>query len=393
MNQNILTIGDLITKVLSFIDNAKIYKIVRLVNKQWQQSAGDRVDEFCNQLWTLIDKFPTVNWCWSSILRNQNTKPEMILTPNTLEIKEEIIKNIEFDNWIISKKKEKFKNDYSVDEWREYLINFIYSYLSHNPNITDNMVLINPKLKNYSIYECYNTIWDKMPEHMKICAREIMKNPNTLSKLIPKYIDDLDDYSYMLHWYWISKHPNITWKYIQDHPEYPWEWDGISENPNITWDIIKNNLDKPWNGEGISSNPNITLDIIYNNPNKIWNLRGIAKNPNITWQMIHENMEKSTWCIEEISLNPNITWRMITTYPDFHWDFKLLSRNTFDSKIKDRKYNIGPLTDYHNQLIMFNNMTMTISSDNEHEEDDSEDEDSWNSDNIEEALANMFDNS
>ena len=43
-------------------------------------------------------------------------------------------------------------------------------------------------------------------------------------------------------------------KFIENHSDKPWSWNGLSENPNITWDIVEANPDKPWNWNLFSSN-------------------------------------------------------------------------------------------------------------------------------------------
>ena len=45
----------------------------------------------------------------------------------------------------------------------------------------------------------------------------------------------------------------------------------LSENPNITWEFVKDNINKPWNWNIISWNDNITIEFIEKYPNKDWN--------------------------------------------------------------------------------------------------------------------------
>ena len=65
-------------------------------------------------------------------------------------------------------------------------------------------------------------------------------------------------------WNWdeLSHNPNITWEFIQAHPEIKWwNWHCLSSNecellniPNLTWDIVKNNPNEKWNWHCLSSN-------------------------------------------------------------------------------------------------------------------------------------------
>ena len=58
------------------------------------------------------------------------------------------------------------------------------------------------------------------------------------------------------------------WKFVQNNPDIPWDWDELSLNPNVTYDIVQNNPDKPWDWCEISHNKfykdaqRITLDVI-----------------------------------------------------------------------------------------------------------------------------------
>ena len=42
------------------------------------------------------------------------------------------------------------------------------------------------------------------------------------------------------HWvmYDISHNPNITWEFVEDHPEIRCDYEALSQNPNITWEIL-----------------------------------------------------------------------------------------------------------------------------------------------------------
>jgi hypothetical protein len=43
-------------------------------------------------------------------------------------------------------------------------------------------------------------------------------------------------------------------KFILEHPDKPWDWEGISRNPNITMNDILEHPELPWNWYGFSSN-------------------------------------------------------------------------------------------------------------------------------------------
>jgi hypothetical protein len=55
-------------------------------------------------------------------------------------------------------------------------------------------------------------------------------------------------------WYYISRHPSITIKFILEHSGYPWNWYAVSQNPGIKMADIIDNSDNPWNWHNISLN-------------------------------------------------------------------------------------------------------------------------------------------
>ncbi len=66
-------------------------------------------------------------------------------------------------------------------------------------------------------------------------------------------------------------------KYIDQHPEKPWDWDWISRNPNLTMKFVEDHQDKPWDWVGISWNPNLTMKFVEDHPNNPWNWDGISR--------------------------------------------------------------------------------------------------------------------
>src|SRR5271157_2378554 len=121
-------------------------------------------------------------------------------------------------------------------------------------------------------------------------------------------------------------------KFIDDHPDKPWNWYGISSNSNITMKMIDNHSsrfgetsckagsDKPWDWSSISDNPNLTLNMIDDYLDKPWDWTRISRNPNITMKMIDDHPDKP-WDWSCISYNHNITMKMIDDHPDKPWDW------------------------------------------------------------------------
>ena len=75
-------------------------------------------------------------------------------------------------------------------------------------------------------------------------------------------------------WTLFSKHPEVTWEFIVENYDLPWDWSAVSENPNITLEIVKSTTPSPecprpmlspcWNKEIIEKR-------FYNSENKVKN--------------------------------------------------------------------------------------------------------------------------
>ena len=51
-----------------------------------------------------------------------------------------------------------------------------------------------------------------------------------------KFIEDHPDYNW--DWLEISSNSKITMEFIENHPDYDWDWKYVSYNPNLTWEFI-----------------------------------------------------------------------------------------------------------------------------------------------------------
>ena len=67
-------------------------------------------------------------------------------------------------------------------------------------------------------------------------------------------------------------------KFIEDHPEFNWNWGGVSRNPNITMEFIESHPEFNWNWYEISRNSNITMEFIETHPEFNWDWYAISEN-------------------------------------------------------------------------------------------------------------------
>jgi hypothetical protein len=143
-------------------------------------------------------------------------------------------------------------------------------------------------------------------------------------------------------WCWgsMSKNPNLTIDFIEQHKHYNWNWYELSCNPNMTFDIIKSHPnsfdDYRWEKSQILKNPSITMDIIERNM-EFWDvlfLGPLSQNPNLTLDFIKKhpgpfivNNYTITWDWSSISCNPGMTLDIIINHPECPWSMTYMLRN------------------------------------------------------------------
>ncbi len=166
---------------------------------------------------------------------------------------------------------------------------------SFNPNITWDIIKKHPNVNwNYGMFIVFNDnvthdVVKNNPDILVYVPREYMNNKYYIQSC-PWYLDVTDaTWDMMKHYnncilyigFCIGKNPNLTWDFVKNNTNKPWDYQQLSSNPTITWEIVKNNLDKPWDYSQLSLNQKITWDIVQENPQVEWNWGLLCANPSI----------------------------------------------------------------------------------------------------------------
>ena len=238
--------------------------------------------------------------------------------------------------------KDKKEEQFLIDNKEKLSRQFIVSYIYHNRNykkitveheFIDNDKIIN-NIKMNKI-EMKGRRWNVICSKKYISWEFIKNNP-----------DKPWNYDY------VSKNPNITIEILKNNSNIPWNYKYLSENININWNFITENMDKIWNWDKLSKHPNITIDIIMKTNYWLWNWEYVSENPNLSWPDVLNNLDLSwklstiyrrfenyitwtfiknnpnkNWTWHEISRNPNITFDIIKNNPDKEWHWWYVSRN------------------------------------------------------------------
>lgn len=126
--------------------------------------------------------------------------------------------------------------------------------------------------KTHSFSESSNSFvtWDmikKNPEQWD--ASGVSHNPNITINIIknnPRFPWD---------WYWVSSNKNVTWRVVLNNPDIAWSYTGLSFNRNISWFIILNNLNKQWSWNNLSDEASFGIIRAY--PEIPWNWKKISR--------------------------------------------------------------------------------------------------------------------
>jgi len=154
---------------------------------------------------------------------------------------------------------------------------------------------------------------------------DFLHNPLFTSDMVEKYIDKYEN-----HISDLCERSQISTSFINNHPEYDWNWNLLSYNFYISSQLVKSNLDKSWNWEILSERSIIGLDIIESNLDKPWNWSKIfIANPNCTLEFFTKYKHKEPNLLwYNISAREYITPEFIESHPEYPWDWDQLSRNS-----------------------------------------------------------------
>jgi len=126
-----------------------------------------------------------------------------------------------------------------------------------------------------------------------------------------------------IDWGRLSVNHKISWKFIEDNINKPWNWDGISTFPCINIDIVKSHPEINWNWYSLSANSSISIQDIIQNPHLPWKMNKVCSNSNLTIEDILQN--RNLFCNwREITANENMTQNIIEKYNNLPWDMNVI---------------------------------------------------------------------
>jgi hypothetical protein len=111
-------------------------------------------------------------------------------------------------------------------------------------------------------------------------------------------------------------HPNLTLDIIRDTMgTVQWNWDNLSRNPNVTPAFVEEHIDKPWNWERLSWNLPLNNRFMARHAGENWDVRGLSWNPTLPMEYVIEHPELD-WDISGISATSKWICHFLERFPD-----------------------------------------------------------------------------
>jgi len=323
--------------IIEFVSDGKTFKALMGSCSYINKKHKHKYLRYCNQLWTLVLRYPKKPWNWKKISSNINTTLELIEKYSDTKN----YPNIHLNWKWVSKNPNltpEFIEKYPIRPWT-------WRRISKNAMFAPDMekYYSNGGLHWYGISQNPNLTPEFILEHFhKLYSTHIFQHPNVTMEFLMKMFDG-EDLGVVLP-YRVSGNPNITIEFVNKYPGGDWDWNRLSRNRGISMEDIENNPDKPWNYEYVSKNPNLTIGFVRKYIDKGWDFSEIAKNPNISPEVLiqlhrdcRNQFQLKLW---RFSRNPNLTIDFIESYffqcgyfgEPLVWNE--ISRNTFGKKLK-----------------------------------------------------------
>lgn len=174
--------------------------------------------------------------------------------------------------------------------------------------------------------------------------RLLVLNTCLTQRALEKNIDKLRVWDDLNTLEYIAFNPNIDWRFILTHPQFPWNFQVLSHHKCITQDVVAAYPKLPWGSffcnsnfpfdkleeEGValsySYNPAITWQLVAQNLHLHWDWTAVSARIEVTSDILtaHPDIQ---WCGFSLSINKHVTWEIVSAHPDILWNWKKLTHH------------------------------------------------------------------
>ena len=242
----------------------------------WSISNNDKI------VMELIELFPDKNWDWDNVSWYENLTIEFV--------KKYIDKPWNWENM-------SYNDDFATPEIVEANLDMPWNWsaLTTNKNFTmeyiESHIDFPWSLENVCLNDNITAEFFKTHIH-KIVQQDycfsMFESPNLINETMTllKEIPNLK-----VNWWGASG--TFPIQFIEENPNFPWEWEAVSRNPNLTPAFIEKHVDT-LNCEWLSVNPGVTMDFVetHQGEHYRWDWDKLSLNPNITFEFIQKHSDK-----------------------------------------------------------------------------------------------------
>ena len=239
-----------------------------------------------------------------------------------------------------------------IRKWREKRWNWFY--LSLNRSFSHDL-----KIQTRDEFDWMFFIFNSLEEYMPLKNNSSIFSFCQSDKSIVVDVENHPDFEW--NWYAISLNRNITEDFVVKHkPKFFDYLDVLSANPALSIDFFQNTIHVfYWNTTHIAANPNVNdanFFVFFNK--KSFNVEArrnnLSENEGISLHFILHNRQFD-WNVELVNYRSDITKEHILQYPDFCWNWNIISScDQIDKEFlkTNEKTNMREFYFYNNSLTI-----------------------------------------
>lgn len=211
----------------------------------------------------------------------------------------------------------------------DILMDDVCFHLSQTPNEIKQKIVKHIDMNADYLFNKYpKKRWNVSYLSDKISEETLLKYPK--EDLNTGYFNILRTDS-MWNWYDLSTNSNISMKFIEEHINWPWYFGGIAKNPNVTPEFIEKyylKFEETFEFSALSEHKNITYTFIEKHPEWRWRMNLFREySPNVTEEYIINNVDfNNRYDWEELSKNIYTVLNLYDKHPEWPWDWDSIRR-------------------------------------------------------------------
>lgn len=153
---------------------------------------------------------------------------------------------------------------------------------------------------------------------------DLYENPSFDFVYFYEYYDDVaEDEDF---WKSLSKNPNITVTFVEEHFDENWDWKFLSKNMKDITKVVTKHPTWPWNYVFLSMNKSLTAEFVEKHFDKEWNWDNLSHNENVVKTGLEKHIDEWPWTWKNVSqLAAIISPNLILQHKTKPWDWRQIA--------------------------------------------------------------------